>query len=62
VQRHLITGDCWLWCERTGVPVLYLGPVQVDGQHAPFYACEPCVDRLTRRALAYFMERRPAIA
>jgi hypothetical protein len=29
-----ITGDCWLGCGRTGVLVIWLGPVQWDGQHA----------------------------
>lgn len=57
-----ITGDCWLGCGRTEVLVIWLGPVQWDGQHAPFYACEPCLDRLQAQALAYFMERRPASA
>ncbi|WP_435601416.1 hypothetical protein [Streptomyces sp. C10-9-1] len=42
--------------------MIWLGPVQWDGQHAPFYACEPCLDRLQAQALAYFMERRPASA
>jgi hypothetical protein len=37
-------------------------PVQWDGQHAPLYACEPCLDRLKAQALAYFMERRPTSA
>lgn len=54
------TGDCWLGCGRTGGLVIWLGPVQWGGQHAPFHACEPCLDRLKARALAYFMERRPA--
>ena len=56
------SGDCWLGCGRTGVLVIWLGPVQWDGQHAPFYACEPCLDRLKAQALAYFMERRPTSA
>lgn len=50
-----ITGDCWLGCERTGVRVIRLGPVQWDGQHAPFYACELCLDRLKAQALTYLM-------
>ncbi|WP_409469707.1 hypothetical protein [Streptomyces sp. HC307] len=62
MEGHWVTGDCWLGCERTGVPVLWLGPVQRDGQAAPFYACEPCLKRLKARAVAYFMERQPAIA
>ncbi|MGW2613608.1 hypothetical protein [Streptomyces sp. NPDC001500] len=60
VQEYWVTGDCWLGCERTGVPVIWLGPLQWDGQHAPVHACEPCLDRLKGQALAYFMERRPA--
>lgn len=55
-----VVGACWLGCERDQVPVIWLGPVQWDGQHAPFYACEPCLDRLKARALAYVMNRRPA--
>ena len=62
VSIRWITGDCWLGCGRTGVLVIWLGPVQWDGQHAPFYACEPCLDRLHAQALAYFMERRLASA
>ncbi|AZQ40037.1 hypothetical protein EJ357_47150 [Streptomyces cyaneochromogenes] len=62
MQREWVTGACWLGCERADLPVIYLGPVQWDGQHAPFYACEPCLDRLKAQAFAYFMDRRPAIA
>jgi hypothetical protein len=57
-----ITGDCWLGCRSTGVLVVLLGPVQWDGQHAPFYACEPCLDRHRAQALTYFTEQRPASA
>ncbi|EFL34028.1 predicted protein [Streptomyces viridochromogenes DSM 40736] len=46
-------------CERTGVPVIWLGPLQWDGRPAPVYSCKPCLDRLKARALAYFMQRRP---
>lgn len=60
VHEYWVTGDCWLGCERTGVPVIWLGPLQWDGQHAPVHACEPCLDRLKAQALAYFKERRPA--
>ncbi|WP_411152953.1 hypothetical protein [Streptomyces sp. A30] len=57
-----VTGDCWLGCERTGLPVIWLGPVQWDGQHAPFMACGDCLARLKRQANAYFMQHQPAIA
>ncbi|MBA2807696.1 MULTISPECIES: hypothetical protein [Streptomyces] len=62
MQRKWVTDDCWLGCERTGVPVIWLGPVQWDGEQAPFFACEPCLDRLKARALASFMQRQPATA
>ncbi|MEV5386224.1 hypothetical protein [Streptomyces sp. NPDC052721] len=57
MERLWITGDCWLGCERTGVRVLWLGPVQWDGYTAPFMACEPCLDRLMAQASAYLVRR-----
>ncbi|WTJ12278.1 hypothetical protein OID55_18625 [Streptomyces sp. NBC_00715] len=60
MEWRWITGDCWLGCMRTAVPVIWLGPLQWDGQRAPVYVCEPCLDRLKAQALDYFMERRPA--
>ncbi|WP_233221087.1 hypothetical protein [Streptomyces carminius] len=41
-----VTGDCWLWCGRTGTAVTWLGPVISWGTHAPLYACEDCIRRL----------------
>ncbi|MEH0577961.1 hypothetical protein QBA54_26570 [Streptomyces sp. B21-108] len=57
-----ITGDCWLGWGRTGVLVIWLGRCSGTGSTHPFYACEPCLDRLKAQAFAYFMERRPASA
>ena len=54
MDRSWDTGDCWLWCERTGVPVLWLGPVQWMGHTAPLYACAPCVHHLEGKVRAYF--------
>lgn len=62
MQRKWVTGDCWLWCERTAVPVLWLGPLQWEGQHAPLYACEPCIHRLEQRVHAYLLQKRAAPA
>ena len=42
--------------------MIWLGPVQWDGQHAPFMACADCLARLQRQALTYFMQRQPAVA
>ncbi|GLV78122.1 hypothetical protein Shyhy02_61220 [Streptomyces hygroscopicus subsp. hygroscopicus] len=34
MQRRWALGECWLWCERTAVPVLWLGPALWDGGRA----------------------------
>ncbi len=44
-----ITGECWLYCERTDVPVMWLGPAQWLGYCAPLHACAPCVRRLNAK-------------
>ncbi|MER6160795.1 hypothetical protein ABT147_35590 [Streptomyces sp. NPDC001868] len=62
MERQWVTGDCWLGCERTDLPVIWLGPVQWDGQHAPLMSCEPCLNRLKVQAHAHFMQQRPAVA
>ncbi|WP_325052006.1 hypothetical protein [Streptomyces triticagri] len=43
------------------MPVLWLGPLQWDGQHAPVYACSPCLARIQAQATRYFYQRRPAV-
>ncbi|WP_276205955.1 hypothetical protein [Streptomyces neyagawaensis] len=40
--------------------MIWLGPLQWEGQHALVYSCSPYLDRLKVQAFAYFMERRPA--
>ncbi|MGW2724887.1 hypothetical protein [Streptomyces sp. NPDC001492] len=62
MDSHWVAGDCWLGCERTGLLVIWLGPVQWDGQHAPFMACADCLARLKAQALTHFMQRQPVIA
>ncbi len=47
-----LIGECWR-CDQPGVPVMWIGPAQTDGISAPFYACEPCVQRITSRIHAY---------
>lgn len=44
--RTWVTGRCWLYCLRPGIPVTWIGPVQVEGQHADLYACEGCIRTL----------------
>lgn len=48
-------GACWLWCQRSDVPVWWLGPVRCEGQHAPLYACAPCTRRLDVKRLAHLI-------
>ena len=38
-----VTGRCWLYCQRQGAEVTWIGPVHHDGTHAPMYACDPCL-------------------
>lgn len=59
MERHWVDGACWLGCERDGLAVIYLGPIQWDGQHAPLHACEDCLVRLMHQATSYFVERHP---
>ncbi|MFF5655178.1 hypothetical protein [[Kitasatospora] papulosa] len=60
MRQRWVTGDCWLGCERTDLLVLWLGPVQWDGAHAPFLACADCLDRLKRQSCEYLLNHRPA--
>ncbi|WP_018386684.1 hypothetical protein [Wenjunlia vitaminophila] len=48
-------GQCHLYCQRTDVPVAWLAPVKIDGEHAGMYACAKC-----RQALARLLGIRPA--
>ncbi|WP_405893652.1 hypothetical protein OG272_15515 [Streptomyces sp. NBC_00104] len=59
MERHWVTGDCWLGCQSIDVLVIWLGPLQWDGQHAPVFTCEPCLNRIKTQALAYFLARQP---
>ena len=45
-SRTWITGRCRLYCLRPQVPVMWIGPVQVEGQHVDLYACEGCIRTL----------------
>ncbi|MFG2225406.1 hypothetical protein [Streptomyces sp. NPDC048644] len=55
MDRQWTTGDCWLWCQRTGVQVLWLGPVQWDGQHAALHACEACIHHVENKLRAWHL-------
>jgi len=57
--RVWTVGECWR-CDRTGVPVLWLGPVQTDHGTGPFLACEPCIRRLEAKVYAHQMRRDTA--
>lgn len=50
-------GDCWLWCQRQGVTVTWIGPAAVAGLSAAMYACEPCVRQLGERVWLANMRR-----
>lgn len=40
-------GRCWLYCRRTGLPVMWVGSAQTAGVHAPLYACDACLSELS---------------
>ncbi|MFD3998386.1 hypothetical protein [Streptomyces sp. NPDC058583] len=41
-----VIGQCWR-CDGSGISVMWLGPVHSeDHGSGPFYACEPCIQRL----------------
>lgn len=42
-------GDCWLWCQRRNVAVMWIGPATVAGLSAPMYGCDPCIRQLGER-------------
>lgn len=48
-QHRWQPGACWLWCERTGVEVTWIGPVSSSGMHADLYACRHCLYHLDQR-------------
>ncbi|WP_406708044.1 hypothetical protein [Streptomyces halobius] len=58
-HRTWVVGECWR-CDRIGVPVLWLGPVQTDLGTGPFQACEPCILRLEAKVYAYAEQRDTA--
>ncbi|PRH77193.1 hypothetical protein C6N75_21595 [Streptomyces solincola] len=51
--RPWVPGMCWLYCRRTGVPVVWLGAVSSSGIQAPMYGCEQCVAELDHMVWQY---------
>ncbi|MER5771011.1 hypothetical protein [Streptomyces sp. NPDC001985] len=52
--RAWVRGMCWLYCRRTGIPVLWIGPATTEGLHAPIYGCAPCVAELEHMIWQHF--------
>ncbi|WP_328561182.1 hypothetical protein [Streptomyces coelicoflavus] len=50
-----VTGACWLYCRREGVPVLWAGSVTTPGATGDMYVCGPCLAELAHivRVQAY---------
>jgi hypothetical protein len=61
VQRRVwVIGECSR-CDGTGLPVMWLGPVQSQDQGvAPFYACNPRMERLEGLVQDYHQRRTAA--
>ncbi|MFE0763661.1 hypothetical protein [Streptomyces smyrnaeus] len=62
MTREWTLGECWLYCERDGVLVLWVGPLQEDGQTAPIFACADCLNRLRAKAHRYHAAKDAAPA
>lgn len=61
-QRWTV-GDCWLYCEASGIPVMWVGAASCLGLHAPLMACPDCLHRLAGKIRARAHHRdlgRPA--
>lgn len=49
---------CWLGCRRTGVSVIWVGPVMLpDGVHVPAFGCRACPAHVTAVAWQTIRER-----
>jgi hypothetical protein len=48
---------CWLYCRRTSVPVIWLGPAQFEGMHAPMFGCSECIAELEHMIWQYFVHK-----
>lgn len=59
--KRWVVGLCWL-CRKPDQPVIFIGPVTVDGVTAPGFACEGCCDWSARYVRAYTrqLDARPA--
>lgn len=45
-----VTGECWFFCRRERVRVLWVGPAHTPHGNADVFACEFCMDELTHKA------------
>ncbi|MFD5467956.1 hypothetical protein ACFWIQ_34865 [Kitasatospora sp. NPDC127059] len=51
-ENPWVAGDCWLYCGRTSVRVLWLGPVTAaGGVSAGLLACADCITTLHSKAV-----------
>ncbi|GAA2230092.1 hypothetical protein GCM10010104_24080 [Streptomyces indiaensis] len=44
-------GECWLWCGRDDVEVMWIRPVRSSGMHAALYAYRACLYEPDQRVL-----------
>lgn len=47
-RNHWVAGMCWLYCRRSGIQVLWIGPAHAPGGTAPMFACVDCIYELAR--------------
>ena len=52
-----VSGMCWLYCRRDGIPVFWIGPATSSGIQAPMYACETCLAELDEMVWQHVTEK-----
>ncbi|MFE0421958.1 hypothetical protein [Streptomyces sp. NPDC058953] len=55
-----VTGGCWLYCGRRGVPVLWIGSVRTPAAIGDLYACGGCVNEMALRVREQALARDAA--
>ncbi|MFF6971617.1 MULTISPECIES: hypothetical protein [Streptomyces] len=55
------TGDCWLYCRRAGVRVLWVGSVHTPAATGDLYACGACIAEIASRVRTQVIARDTAV-
>lgn len=48
---------CRLYCRRSGIPVIWIGPAQFEGMSAPMFGCANCIAELEHMIGQHFVRK-----